>query len=60
MKDKIELIIINTIVIIAFIIICLFASKYLTKQKIEKKEITQEITNTQTYLKNTHQTSVEK
>lgn len=45
MKDKIELIIVNTIVIIAFIIICLFASKYLTKPKIEKQEITQEITN---------------
>ena len=45
MKDKIKLIIVNTIVIIAFIIICLFASKYLTKQKIEKQEITQEITN---------------
>ena len=40
MKDKIELIIVNTIVIIAFIIICLFASKYLTKPKIEKQEIT--------------------
>ncbi len=45
MKDKIELIIVNTIVIIAFIIICLFASKYLTKPKEKKQEITQEITN---------------
>ena len=45
MKDKIELIIINTIVIIAFIIICLIGSYYLTKPKEEKQEITQEINN---------------
>ena len=41
MKDKIELIIVNTIVIIAFIIICLIGSYYLTKPKEEKQEITQ-------------------
>jgi hypothetical protein len=46
MKDKIELIIINTIVIISFIIICLIGSYYLTKPKEEKQEITQEITDT--------------
>ena len=45
MKDKIELIIVNTIVVLAFIIICLFASQYLTKPKTEKQEITPEITN---------------
>ena len=46
MKDKIQLIIVNTIVVIAFIIICLIASQYLTKPKEEKQEITQEIRNT--------------
>lgn len=45
MKDKIELIIVNAIVVLAFIIICLFASQYLTKPKKEKQEITPEITN---------------
>lgn len=45
MKDKIELIIINTIVVLAFIIICLIGSYYLTNPKVEKQEITQEINN---------------
>ena len=45
MKDKIELIIINTIVVIIFIIICLIGTYYLTQPKEEKQEITQEINN---------------
>ena len=43
MKDKIELIIINTIVIISFIILCLIGTYYLTQPKEEEQEITEEI-----------------
>ena len=45
MKEKIKLIIINSIVIIAFIVLCLIATNFILNPKEEKQEITPDINN---------------